>query len=76
MGTHDGSACTKPEENRAKKKQQNKLRIITEEIKHAWHKYQVRYTENNIFVCHCNRPERILHIRTLSDISNVKEQVL
>ena len=25
-------------QNHAKKKQQNKLRIITEEIKHAWHK--------------------------------------
>jgi len=32
MGAHDGSACTKPEENRTKKKQQNKLRIIIEEI--------------------------------------------
>ena len=31
MVTHDGSACTKPEEYHAKKKQQNKLHI-TEEI--------------------------------------------
>jgi len=76
MGTQDGNACTKPEEYHAKKKQQNKLHNITEEITHAWHKNQVRYLESNTFVCHCNLPERILYIRTLSGISNVKEQLL
>jgi hypothetical protein len=76
MVIHDRSACTKPEEYHAKKEQQHRLHIITEEIKNAWHKNQVRYTVISKSVCHCKRPERIVYNHTLSDISNVKELLL